>query len=83
MQSRKAAELRQAWGNKRCNHPDFDKEYYLGAQTGDYVCVQCGECFTRHEKEAIESKRNKQPQDYVNWQEVQGTCPSYKAKTKG
>lgn len=59
MQSKKAARLRRDWGDKPCDHLDFDKEYDLGAQTGDYVCVQCGECFTRHEKEAIEAKRDK------------------------
>ena len=57
MQSKKAALIRQEWGDKPCDHPDFDKEYMLGAQTGDYICTQCGRCFMREEKEAIETKR--------------------------
>ena len=59
MQSKRAAELRKEWGNKKCDHPTFDKEYYLGAQTGDYICTQCGKCLTEREVEEIESKRNK------------------------
>jgi len=42
MQSEKAAELRRAWGDKPCDHPDLEKEYSLGADTGDYVCTTCG-----------------------------------------
>jgi hypothetical protein len=41
------AESRQrAWlekGSPRCDHAKVSKEYYLGADTGDYVCSQCGE----------------------------------------
>lgn len=43
MQTNKAAELRRIWGNKTCDHPNLEKEYYNGASTGDYVCTQCGE----------------------------------------
>ncbi len=60
MQIKKAQQLRDDWGDKPCEHPDFDREYYLGAHTGDYVCVQCGSCLTNEEKEAIETKRKKQ-----------------------
>lgn len=42
MQMEDAKELREKWGNKPCNHPILDKEYYLGTQTGDYICTQCG-----------------------------------------
>ena len=45
MQFDKANDLRKDWreaGNKPCDHPDTDKEYYLGAQTGDYICTTCG-----------------------------------------
>ena len=58
MQVRKALELRKEWGDKPCDHPNFVKEYDLGAQTGDYVCTQCGRTFTRSEVEEIESSRN-------------------------
>ncbi|GAB4073247.1 hypothetical protein GCM10028778_08060 [Barrientosiimonas marina] len=43
MQMEKAEEIRKEWGNKPCEHPTITKEYYLGAQTGDYVCTQCGQ----------------------------------------
>ena len=45
MQSSKAAQLRQSWeakGNPYCGHPYVDKEYDLGADTGDEVCTKCG-----------------------------------------
>jgi len=47
MQEREAAYLREKWGlehkGEKCDHRDLDKEYYLGAATGDYVCTICGE----------------------------------------
>jgi hypothetical protein len=30
-------------GNPPCEHPEIDKEYYLGSDTGDVVCKVCGE----------------------------------------
>ena len=42
MQMSEAARRRKTWGNKPCKHPNTDKEYDLGAQTGDYVCTACG-----------------------------------------
>ena len=45
MQSSKAAQLRRAWedkGNPLCDHPRVEKEYDLGADTGDEVCTRCG-----------------------------------------
>ena len=52
MQARKAHELRLAWGNKPCSHPDLDKEYDLGADTGDLVCTTCGLTQSRADWEA-------------------------------
>jgi len=43
MQMKKAMELRVKWGSKPCDHRNLDKEYELGAATGDYVCTQCGQ----------------------------------------
>jgi hypothetical protein len=57
IQSKEAAEKRKQWGDKPCDHPSFAKEYYLGAQTGDKVCVQCGESFSPGEVTAIEKAR--------------------------
>ena len=57
MQIKKARELKEKWGQKKCDHPSFTKEYDLGAQTGDYVCTQCGESFSKSEVEKIEKTR--------------------------
>jgi len=59
MQTKKAQSLRAKWGNNPCDHPDFDKEYDFGAQTGDYVCTQCGEEFTEAEKNEIIAQRER------------------------
>jgi hypothetical protein len=57
MQSSEAEALRNSWGDKPCDHPNIDKEYYLGAQTGDFNCVQCGATFfSRAEWEAARVK---------------------------
>ncbi|MEV0569674.1 hypothetical protein [Dactylosporangium sp. NPDC050588] len=48
MQSDRASELRarhRAAGSPPCAHADLAKEYYLGAQTGDYICTACGREF--------------------------------------
>ena len=42
MQMYQADEIREAWGNKPCDHPTLQPEYILGGQTGDYVCTVCG-----------------------------------------
>ena len=60
MQMKKAQQIRNDWGDKPCDHPDFDREILLGCDTGDYICVQCGEYLTKQEREAINTKRKKQ-----------------------
>lgn len=42
MQVHEAQNLQKGLGNNCCNHSIVEKEYYLGAATGDYVCKQCG-----------------------------------------
>lgn len=42
MQHEEKEQIRRAWGDKPCDHPSVDKEYYFGADTGDKVCTQCG-----------------------------------------
>lgn len=57
MQIKGVQELQREWkekGNPPCNHPNIDKEYYLGAQTGDYYCVICGE--TRWGRDGFKKK---------------------------
>ena len=53
MQNEKAKKLQEAWGDKHCDHPSFEKEYYLASATMDYVCSICGADFTREEKDKI------------------------------
>lgn len=57
MQTREAIELRNAWGDAPCEHPEFDKEYDLGADTGDFICTQCGKEFSRHQRDEMINKR--------------------------
>lgn len=59
MQMDKARELRLSWGKKHCKHPSFVKEYYLGADTGDKVCTQCGETFSPEEYKKLLADRRK------------------------
>lgn len=52
MQLDKAARLRKEWaarGSPPCDHSSKAKEYYLSSDTGDQVCVTCGEIFPRGE----------------------------------
>ncbi len=42
MQMSEALKLQKAWGKKPCDHPHVEKEYDLGAHTGDWVCTRCG-----------------------------------------
>lgn len=53
MQAKKAAVLRATWGDKPCPHSAFSKEYDLGAQTGNYLCGQCGQSFSPRERREI------------------------------
>lgn len=48
MQMNEAQELREEWkkkGNPPCKHETLEKEYCLGAQTGDEICTKCGKTF--------------------------------------
>ena len=45
MQANEGEYLRRLWaakGNPPCPHPNVDKEYIWGADTGDDVCTTCG-----------------------------------------
>jgi|WetSurMetagenome_2_1015567.scaffolds.fasta_scaffold197186_2 hypothetical protein len=52
--------LKNEWGNKFCNHPKFEKEYYNGAFLTSYVCNICGKEFSVYEKMELEASRKKQ-----------------------
>ena len=58
MQFKQAQDLRERWGDRPCEHLSFEKEYYLGADTSDFICTQCGREFTETEKEEIERRRH-------------------------
>lgn len=50
MQTEQAAQLRRKWqakGNPHCDHPRVDREYTLGWDTGDKVCLACGATLPR------------------------------------
>lgn len=48
--------LREQWGGKPCDHPDFTDEVLFGSKTGDFVCTQCGESFTKRERDQMNRK---------------------------
>lgn len=59
MQMMDASEARKQWaakGNPPCEH-EYEKEYALSMDTGDYVCRNCGDELTREER----MKRRQQP----------------------
>lgn len=52
MQAKKGTQLRKEWAEKGgppCEHSVLDKEYYLGADTGDVICTTCGETWWRND----------------------------------
>lgn len=51
-----AAAIRRRWeqaGRPACAHEKLEREYYLGSNTGDHVCLSCGEDFSPAEVDAI------------------------------
>lgn len=63
MQLTKANQLRKAWGNAPCDHPNLEKEYFGGADTGDWVCTQCGRSFPRDQSDQNRDKQSEVPND--------------------
>lgn len=57
MKEKRAQELRDAWGEAPCDHPQLAKLYDLGERTGGYVCVQCGHVFSFREKAELAASR--------------------------
>ena len=49
-----AARLRAKWGDRSCDHPNYEYERSSigGAKTGDIVCAQCGETWVHTSAEA-------------------------------
>lgn len=40
-----------------CEHTSTSKEYYLGSDTGDRICNDCGEVFSPAELERLRAAR--------------------------
>lgn len=57
MQMDEASERRKEWGDKPCDHPQVVKEYFLGTNTGDFVCTQCGK--SASSREYLEKEQQK------------------------
>ena len=45
-----AQKVKDSWGEKPCNHPHIEKEYYTGAFLTNYVCTQCVKEFSIPQK---------------------------------
>jgi hypothetical protein len=54
-----AQKIKASWGMKPCDHPCFEKEYYVGAFLVNYVCTQCGQEFKIADKLGIDEIRKK------------------------
>lgn len=57
MKEKRAAELREAWGEKPCVHPQLAKVYDLGSHTGSFACTTCGHPFSFREKAELAARR--------------------------
>jgi len=51
MEYEEAKALKESWGDKACDHPSFADKYLFGSKTGDFVCEQCGNFFTKRQKD--------------------------------
>jgi len=57
MKQKRARELRDAWGDAECDHPQLAKLYDLGAATGAFACTTCGKEFSFREKAELAASR--------------------------
>ena len=57
MKKKRAQELQDAWGGAQCEHPQLAKVYDLGAHTGSFACVKCGQIFSFREKAELAASR--------------------------
>ncbi len=46
-------------GRPPCDHDNVEREYHLSSNTGDWVCMNCGENFSRQQVDALRAKRQK------------------------
>jgi transposase-like protein len=59
MEYLEAQKIKAEWGDKPCDHPHLEKEYYSGAFLTNYVCTTCGREFTIPQKMEMYEKRRK------------------------
>jgi len=52
-----AQKVKEEWGDKPCDHPVLEKEYYVGAFLINWVCTKCGKEFTIAQKLEMGEKR--------------------------
>ncbi len=57
LQEQEARQLREAWSDRPCPHPAFDRLCYGGVHEG-YVCLPCGWEFTGEERDQVLARRN-------------------------
>jgi hypothetical protein len=57
VKQKRADELRDAWGDAPCDHPQLAKLYDQGVPTGSFACVQCGHVFSFREKAELAASR--------------------------
>ena len=57
MKVKRAQELRDAWGEAPCEHPELSRLYDKGERTGTYGCTTCGKIFTFREKAELAASR--------------------------
>lgn len=51
-----ALKVKESWGDKPCDHPHIEKEYYSGAFLTNWICTQCGKEFSIPEKLEMDEK---------------------------
>ena len=64
MQHDRANKIRRKWeedGHQPCGHGRYEREYFLGADTGDYVCLDCGASWQRGTKPPIAGGHDPEP----------------------
>jgi hypothetical protein len=57
VKQQRATELRDAWGDAACDHPQLAKLYDKGVPTGSFACTQCGRAFSFREKAELAATR--------------------------
>jgi hypothetical protein len=59
MQHDETERLKRQNAGAECDHDEVTKEYYFGAQTGDWVCKTCGESFSPSELSELREEQGK------------------------